>query len=289
LRIEFPGILAYAKDADEFVRLSCRGHAGWRRDEWAYSPLFIWANFLLDLHRNCRIWAVRCGFPGERFPRLGCLGTMAAKLEEIRLAAARVAASHGLDLVDIELVGPSKERVLRVFLEKNAEGRARLKAEIEAGAAGEDELALPERLLEGGLKVEQLSGITHEDCTAFSRDFGVLLDVEDLIPGAEYTLEASSPGLDRKLSRWEDFERFAGSLVKVQTFEAIRNNRHWQGRLAVSPVSNSRPGAPAAGVDKTIVLDLNAVKQNSKTKKTGVNTVEIALDNVEKAQLVPEI
>jgi len=49
---------------------------------------------------------------------------MAAKLEEIRLVAARVAASHGLDLVEIELAGPSKERVLRVFLEKNAEGRS---------------------------------------------------------------------------------------------------------------------------------------------------------------------
>ena len=149
LRIEICVILAYAKDADEFVRLSCRGHAGWRRDEWAYSPLFIWANFLMDLHRNCCIWAVRCGFPGERFLRLGCLGTMAAKLEEIRLAAARVAASHGLDLVDIELVGPSKERILRVFLEKNAEGRARLKAVIEAAASGAEELALPERLVEG--------------------------------------------------------------------------------------------------------------------------------------------
>jgi ribosome maturation factor RimP len=209
---------------------------------------------------------------------------MAVKLEEIRLAAARVAASHGLDLVDIELAGPAKDRILRVFLEKNAEGRARLKAEIEAAATGDAELALPERLLEGGLKVEQLSGVTHEDCAAFSRDFGVLLDVEDLIPGAEYTLEASSPGLDRKLVRLEDFQRFAGSLVKVQTFEAIRNNRHWQGRLAaVSPVSEARPGAPA------ITLDLNAVKQNSKAKKTGVSTVEIALDNVEKAQLVPEI
>ena len=73
--------------------------------------------------------------------------------------------------------------------------------------------------------------MTHEDCAAFSRDFGVLLDVEDLVPGAEYTLEASSPGLDRKLTRPEDFERFAGCLVKVQTFEPIRNNRHWQGRL----------------------------------------------------------
>jgi ribosome maturation factor RimP len=161
---------------------------------------------------------------------------MAVKLEEIRSAAARVAASHGLDLVEIELAGPSKERVLRVFLEKNAEGRALLKAALEEAAASEAGLEeIPERLIQetqaGKLKVEQLSGITHEDCAAFSRDFGVLLDVEDLIPGAEYTLEASSPGLDRKLVKPEDFERFAGNLVKVQTFEAIRNNRHWQGRL----------------------------------------------------------
>ena len=205
---------------------------------------------------------------------------MAAKLEEIRSAAERVAASHGLELVDIELTGPSKERVLRVFLEKDAAGRAALKAAIAAGAEG-----LPERLVEGTLSVEQLSGITHEDCAGFSRDFGVLLDVEDLIPGAEYTLEASSPGLDRKLTKAEDFRRFAGCLVKIQTFEAIRNNRHWQGRLIEvhSQVSESKPGAP------TITLDLNAVKQNSKTKKTGVSTVEIALRNIEKAQLVPEI
>ncbi len=201
---------------------------------------------------------------------------MAAKLEEIRLAASRVAASHGLDLVDIELVGPSKQRILRVFLEKNAEERAKLKAAIAAGNTNEN---LPERFIQearqGTLSVEQLSGVTHEDCAAFSRDFGVLLDVEDLVPGAEYTLEASSPGLDRKLTRPEDFVRFAGSLVKVQTFEPIRNNRHWQGRLTAS-------------TSQTITLDLNAVKQNSKSRKAGVSTVEIALANIEKAQLVPE-
>jgi ribosome maturation factor RimP len=204
---------------------------------------------------------------------------MAVKLEAIRAAAERVAASHGLDMVEMEFIGPAKERILRVFLEKNAEGRAKLKAAIEAGAenlAGE----IPERLIQetqtGKLRVEQLSGVTHEDCAAFSRDFGVLLDVEDLIPGAEYTLEASSPGLDRKLTRREDFERFDGSLVKVQTFEPIRNNRHWQGRLM-------------AGTGDTITLDLNAVKQNSKSRKAGVSTVEIALVNIEKAQLVPEI
>ncbi|HZB87674.1 MAG TPA: ribosome maturation factor RimP [Terracidiphilus sp.] len=200
---------------------------------------------------------------------------MAAKLEEIRSAAQRVAASHGLDVVDVELTGRASERVLRVSLEKNAEGRAKLKAEIEAGiAAGSEEL--PERLAEGRMSIEQLSGITHENCANFSRDFGVLLDVEDLVPGAEYTLEASSPGLDRKLTRQEDFARFAGSLVKVQTFGPVRNNRHWQGRLM-------------AGEGEAITLDLSAVKQNSKSRKAGVDTVEIALGNIEKAQLIPEI
>src|SRR5580658_2862489 len=196
---------------------------------------------------------------------------MSVRLDEIRSAAGRVAASRGLDVVDLEFAGPAKERTLRVFLERNAEGRARLKAEIASGAEG-----LPERLVEGRLSVEQLSGVTHEDCAAFSRDFGVLLDVEDLVPGADYTLEASSPGLDRKLTKPEEFRRFAGCLVKVQTFEPVRNNRHWQGRIS-------------AGEGDTIVLDLTAVKQNSKSRKAGVDSVEIAFANIEKAQLIPEI
>ena len=213
---------------------------------------------------------------------------MAVSLDEIRSAAERVAASHGLDVVDLEFVGPAKERTLRVYLEKNAEGREQLKAAIAAATSENGAEALPERLREGRLAVEQLSGVTHEDCAAFSRDFGVLLDVEDLVPGAEYTLEASSPGLDRKLSRPEDFDRFAGCLVKVRTFEPIRNNRHWQGRLTglASPISSAtaeKPGAPS------IVIDLAAVKQNSKSRKAGVNQVEIALSNIEKAELVPEI
>ena len=202
---------------------------------------------------------------------------MAVRLNEIREAAQRVAASHGLDVVDVEFAGSVKERVLRVYLEKNTEARERLKAEIAAGAEG-----LPERLVEGTLSPEQLSGITHEDCAEFSRDFGVLLDVEDLVSGGEYTLEASSPGLDRKLTKPEDFHRFEGSLVKIQTFEPIRNNRHWQGRLVgFDPrVSELGPG---------ITLDLAAVRQNSKSRKAGVSTVEIALSNIEKAQLIPEI
>jgi ribosome maturation factor RimP len=148
--------------------------------------------------------------------------------------------------------------------------------------------------VEGTLSPEQLSGITHEDCAEFSRDFGVLLDVEELVPGGEYTLEASSPGLDRKLTTAEDFKRFTGSLLKIQTFEPIRNNRHWQGRLVDSPVSQSRPEAPGSEalvetVEPSITIDLAAVKQNSKSRKAGVSTVQIALSNIEKAQLVPEI
>ena len=248
-------------------------------------------------------------------------------MDEIRSAAQRVAASHGLDVVDIEFIGPAKERTLRVYLEKNAEGRAQLRARLNAARNEDGPKDLPERLREGMLAVEQLSGVTHEDCAAFSRDFGVLLDVEDLVPGAAYTLEASSPGLDRKLTRAADFERFVGCLVKVRTFEPIRNNRHWLGRLVESadlasqvpkgegspphgprpvrgdpgspphgprPVrGDPGPEAPApgdSGAPKgSITLDLAAVKQNSKSRKAGVNTVEIELGNIEKAELVPEI
>jgi ribosome maturation factor RimP len=96
------------------------------------------------------------------------------------------------------------------------------------------------------------------------------------------------------LTSAEDFQRFRGSLVKIQTFEPIRNNRHWQGRLIETQVSESNPrvsgkdGEPGAKAT-SITLDLAAVRQNSKSRKTGVSTVDIALGNIEKAQLVPEI
>ena len=195
---------------------------------------------------------------------------MAVKLEEIRNAAERVASSHGLEVVEVEFTGTAKERTLRVTLEKNAEGRAALKLAVEAGNE-----ELPSRLTEGHLRPEQLSGLTHEDCAVFSRDFSTLLDVEELVPGDAYTLECSSPGLERKLTRIEDFRRFAGCLVKLQCFEAVRNNRHWQGRMSVE--------------GEQIVLDLSATRQNSKSRKTGLTTVEIAFSNIEKAQLIAEI
>src|ERR1035438_4164240 len=113
---------------------------------------------------------------------------MALEMDAIRALAERVAASHHLEIVDVEFGGGGKSRALRVYLEKDAIERAKLAA---LAATGEVE-DLPK-----GVPVELLSGVTHENCAAFATDFGTLLDVEDVIPGAEYTLEVSSPGLAR--------------------------------------------------------------------------------------------
>src|SRR5271170_7956888 len=193
---------------------------------------------------------------------------MALSLDQIRTTAQRVATSLGLDVVEVDYQGAGKSRVLRVFIEKNAEERARLAVPAEAAETAEQHDHPTHR--------EHLSGITHDDCQAFSRDFGTVLDVEDLVPGDDYTLEVSSPGLDRALHGVEDFRRFTGSLIKVRTMEPVAGNRHWQGRL--TQVSDSR-----------IILDLNAVKQKGKSKKANQETAEIQISNIEKANLVPEI
>lgn len=196
---------------------------------------------------------------------------MALPIETIRAAADRVASSLGLEVVDVEFQGAGKHRALRVYVEKDAAGRARLaeQAATEEGAA----------LLPKGVLVEALSGTTHEDCEAFARDFGTILDVEDLIPGAEYTLEVSSPGLERKLTRAADYQRFRGSLVKLQTFTPVENNRHFTGRL-VNFEAN------------VLTLDLLAVKQKGKGRKQAgppAASVSVDLSNVERAHLVAEI
>ena len=188
---------------------------------------------------------------------------MAFDVEQIRSTAQRVAASHGLDVVDLEFHGGAKHRILRIFIEKNAEERRKL-AEIPAAEQ---------------VGADRLAGVTHEDCEVFSRDFGTVLDVEDLIPGSEYTLEVSSPGLDRKLHGADDFRRFSGMLAKVQTFDPVSGNRHWQGRL--TEVN-----------EKSIRLDLGEARQKKSRRApapaNAARDVEIALNNIEKAQLVPE-
>ena len=197
---------------------------------------------------------------------------MSLSLEQIRHTADRVAASHGLDVVEIEYLGGGKQRILRVFIEQNQEQRAQ-RARRAAEAAGEAQsLHLGE-----GIALDQLAWVTHEDCERFSRDFGTVIDVENLVPASDYTLEVSSPGLDRKLETRSDYERFQASPVKVRTFTPVAGNRHWEGKLTeVKP--------------EGIVLDLTAKKQKgSKKASIPVQTVEIAFANIEKANLVPEI
>ena len=197
---------------------------------------------------------------------------MALQLDLIRALADRVAVSHHLDVVELEFSGGAKHRTLRVFIEKDADGRARLLEQAASADPADEEKALP-----SGVPAEMLSGVTHNDCTVFTHDFGTLLDVEDLIPGAEYTLEVSSPGLDRKLSKPADFIRFTGGLVKLQTFTAINANRHFQGRLTAFEAN-------------TLKLDLAAIKRKGKARKASAEQiVEVPLANVEKANLIAEI
>ena len=204
---------------------------------------------------------------------------MALQIDQIRAIADRVAASHHLEVVDLEFSGGAKHRTLRVFIEKDPETRAKLVELAKAAEAG-DPLDPLEHIpdLPSGVPAELLSGVTHDDCTAFTHDFGTLLDVEDLVPGAEYTLEVSSPGLERKLARPQDFTRFTGALVKLQTFTAVNLNRNFQGRLTKFQ-------------DGVLTLDLAAIKQKGKSRKTASaeQTVEIPFSNVEKANLIPEI
>ncbi|HWR37751.1 MAG TPA: ribosome maturation factor RimP [Clostridia bacterium] len=164
---------------------------------------------------------------------------MAFDIEKVRGIAERVAESSGLEVVDLEMQGGGPARMLRVFIDK------------------------PE-------------GVTHEDCSQFSREFGTILDVEDAIPGAAYTLEISSPGLDRRLIKAKDYERFKGSLVKLTTFEAVGGDRHFQGRL--ESFENGR-----------LSLDLSAGKKRKKGQALVDARIEIDLANIEKANLVPEI
>ena len=73
-------------------------------------------------------------------------------------------------------------------------------------------------------------GVTLDDCEAVSRDLSAILDVEDIILHA-YSLEVSSPGLDRKLTRPEHFTRMKGSMVKIKTYQPIDGQKVFRGRL----------------------------------------------------------
>jgi len=164
---------------------------------------------------------------------------MAADIVTIRDIAGRVAATHGVELVEVELRGGGKARTLRITIDK------------------------PE-------------GVTHEDCANVSREVSAILDVEDVVPGASYTLEVSSPGLDRPLVKAADFLRRIGSRIKVMTREPVNGNRHFEGHLE-------------SFADGRLTLEVVTARKPKPGHAPPGQKVEIELANVEKANLVPEI
>jgi ribosome maturation factor RimP len=117
-----------------------------------------------------------------------------ALLEQITAVVDRVAKAQGLEIVELEFLGGGKQRMLRIFIDK------------------------PE-------------GVTHQDCETVSQQVGNILDAEDIIPGENYTLEVSSPGVERKLTKPADYQRFTGQKAKIVTYEPVESQKHWEGVL----------------------------------------------------------
>ena len=114
-------------------------------------------------------------------------------VERISQIAEQAAIDQGVELVHTEVAGPEGHPVVRVFIDKPG-------------------------------------GVTHEDCSGVSTQIGTTLDVEDFIHSA-YTLEVSSPGLERGLYKPADYERFAGRAAKIKTRVALNNQRHFRGEI----------------------------------------------------------
>lgn len=132
--------------------------------------------------------------------------------ERLRQAAGRIATSHGLELFEVQLRREAIGWVLRVTIDRPAP---------------------PAEVLESEPVIEE-EPIGIEDCQRVSQDLSALLDVdESLTEGlAEFTLEVSSPGLDRPLRDAADYRRFRGRLAKLVTKEPVEGQSHFSGRLA---------------------------------------------------------
>jgi len=118
--------------------------------------------------------------------------TMASRIEEI---AQRVVESEGMELVEVEVKGGGSQRLVRISIDK------------------------PE-------------GVSHADCELVSEQVGTILDVEDVVPGGRYTLEVSSPGIERKLVNPQDYERFRGKKANIVLRDTVEGRRNWEGTLA---------------------------------------------------------
>lgn len=122
-------------------------------------------------------------------------------LERVREAASRVAASYGLDIFDVDLRREGGQQVLRVVLDRPG-----------SNLTAEDSVSL-------------------DDCARVSEELSAILDVEDIVPADRYTLEVSSPGLDRPLRHADDFRRFAGRRAKIVLLEPVARQTAFAGRL----------------------------------------------------------
>ncbi len=127
-------------------------------------------------------------------------------LERVRSLAERAAQSYGLEIFDVQFRREAPGWVLRVTLDR----RGAADTEARAGAPGDS--------------------VSVDDCRRVSDDLSALLDVEDVIDRM-YTLEVTSPGLDRPLRDAQDFARFRGRLAQVVTSAPVDGQKHLRGRL----------------------------------------------------------
>ncbi len=116
----------------------------------------------------------------------------ASKIEEI---AQRVVGPEGMEVVEVEVKGGGNQRFVRISIDKP-------------------------------------DGVSHADCELVSQQVGTILDVEDILPGGRYTLEVSSPGVERKLLKPQDYDRFRGKKAKITLRGDLEGRRTWEGTLA---------------------------------------------------------
>jgi len=122
-------------------------------------------------------------------------------VEKVREIASRVAADRGLEVFDVQFRREAPGMVLRVQIDRPG-----------PAASAEESVSV-------------------DDCAHVSRDLSAILDVEDVVPSA-YTLEVSSPGLDRPLRRPDDYRRFTGRLAKIVVRGQVDGQGFFRGRLA---------------------------------------------------------
>jgi ribosome maturation factor RimP len=170
------------------------------------------------------------------------------ELTRLRAAAGRIAESYGLEVFDLQFRREAPGWVLRLVLDRP------WRADTVASGAPEEPVGI-------------------EDCQRVSHDLSALLDVDEGLAALidrQYTLEVSSPGLDRVLRGDEDYRRFAGRLAKIVTTEPVQGQTHFEGRLA------GVEGIEATGADRVVLV------------AEGRRTHRVPLGLIRRARLVVE-